>query len=58
MTTHTLACYQTGLDVQQRSPSQAFIGVKCTGSLLVAHHDVDMSPSHDLCSIYGMSMRT
>lgn len=57
-TTHTLACYQTGLDVQQQLPSQAFIGVKCTGSLLAAHHDVDMSLSHDLCSVYGMSVGT
>lgn len=30
---------------------------KRTGSLLVAHHDVDMGLAHDLCSVYGMSMR-
>lgn len=30
---------------------------KRTGSLLVAHHDVDMGLAHDLCSICGMSVR-
>lgn len=30
---------------------------KCIGLLLVAHHDVDMGLAHDLCSIYGMSVR-
>lgn len=30
---------------------------KCTGSLLVAHHNVDMGLAHDLRSIFGMSVR-
>lgn len=39
------------------SHHQTLLQGKCTGSLLVAHHDIEMGLVRGLCSIYGVSLR-
>lgn len=52
----TLAFYQLAWICSDSRHLKPLLG-KRTGSLLVAYHDVDMGLAHDLCSIYGMSVR-